>query len=1007
MKEKKSKALGPLFDWEREFIDKWKKIEESIRYVHCYKNGHLLDRVGKGPEDVLSEIQVKAWKGYASYDSQKGAFTTWVHRIARNYIVDLSRKKALNISSLDEPLYEDSGKESVADRIPQNTLPHADVLDMRARKDYILHVIDHMKPKYATLLHARYFEELKYNEIAKKFNLPLGTVKVRLNRAREDFKKLFQEDQIQFFNSNTQQFNKQNKLTTMETKTAVINEADRAYKMLIDKVYRKVLEPLKLEGFTLNDGFKIANEDQLKAWCGYKQGQKVEVVFSGNFQFMTGAFKTCLQEIYRKQPQEPAPVFQGEKIILKFTIPSVKTKHNSPRFDFEENRDLLERVFLLEQGGETLSFVSIYRLDRDKEAYRLELFTRGLQIFMSLENAMTKYSIKFERIDMSEKYRIFYMDEEEIETLNAIMDEQLPRETKKSVSDEVAHDDVLERTSTASVLHDKNELGQDQDVSLYVKNFLKEIQEYDLESDGKKICARIVEMAKESGFDLTTTGPVPDNQEGVKVLYFSNNQQALAFYNAFKQYLQLDSPSDGRKTKKSVIIKSFVINKGIAEAIDIPATPDIAEAKPQDQAEERREDASVVVTDRYAKRFLDAVSSLDPDEDNRKISMQMKKFMRATGYGEIKQGANLTRRKGVKFFYLQTPEEAQAFYSAFKDYIDLEPPKEGNKSVLLISYRISNPEEEQELNQESKESLREQALPIIDSGQEKTSDTEDQKLPSPTEILDSSGTSGEESSEGLQNTEPVAKAEKQEAVVEVTKKDDSPHEYEHSLSEESHSGKESSSSEKDTEDWPLPSLPRPLLSTTRKIQASTQKEEGDKKRSLFSMLLRKVFSRPEEASTFSELEKMCQKHFRLYELFTIEALDFTSGRLLEDHKALQVIHPKTPKAWLGQNIMASLSLPLYPIQLFKKDFGALSVSPEVKDLPCLVAVFASGDEAWLEVYSMSDREIVSPLEHWAEIQDFEIDDLFQKRRPHKEIIEWLIQYEKYLTEYIKMPILDF
>jgi len=46
-------------------------------------------------------------------------------------------------------------------------------------------IVDQLKPKYKQLVELRYFEEMSYEEIADELNLPLGTVKAQLFRARE------------------------------------------------------------------------------------------------------------------------------------------------------------------------------------------------------------------------------------------------------------------------------------------------------------------------------------------------------------------------------------------------------------------------------------------------------------------------------------------------------------------------------------------------------------------------------------------------------------------------------------------------------------------------------------------------------------------------------------------------------------------------------------------------------------------------------------------------------
>ena len=56
------------------------------------------------------------------------------------------------------------------------------------RKQKVKHmheIVEKLKPRYRVLVELRYFDELSYEEIAEKLELPLGTVKAQLFRARE------------------------------------------------------------------------------------------------------------------------------------------------------------------------------------------------------------------------------------------------------------------------------------------------------------------------------------------------------------------------------------------------------------------------------------------------------------------------------------------------------------------------------------------------------------------------------------------------------------------------------------------------------------------------------------------------------------------------------------------------------------------------------------------------------------------------------------------------------
>ncbi len=142
-------------------------------------------------DDLTMQAFTKAFKSLDNYDNSY-AFSTWLFRIASNNAIDHLRKKRLSTTSLDAGLYDDDGENGAA---VSTTLvdSHADPEQamLRGQRSIIMReVINTLDDKYKELIHLYYFDELKYEEISKQLNLPLGTVKVRLRRAKDFLAKL-------------------------------------------------------------------------------------------------------------------------------------------------------------------------------------------------------------------------------------------------------------------------------------------------------------------------------------------------------------------------------------------------------------------------------------------------------------------------------------------------------------------------------------------------------------------------------------------------------------------------------------------------------------------------------------------------------------------------------------------------------------------------------------------------------------------------------------------------
>lgn len=133
-------------------------------------------------EDLTIEAFGKAFNRLHQY-SPSYAFSTWLFKIASNNAIDYIRKKRVKITSMNNAYINEDG-ESIGldvdsgDKDPEEVKIHAEKVDLMRV------IVTRLKPRYRDLIDKRYFQELSYEEIAEEMNLPLGTVKAQLFRAR-------------------------------------------------------------------------------------------------------------------------------------------------------------------------------------------------------------------------------------------------------------------------------------------------------------------------------------------------------------------------------------------------------------------------------------------------------------------------------------------------------------------------------------------------------------------------------------------------------------------------------------------------------------------------------------------------------------------------------------------------------------------------------------------------------------------------------------------------------
>ena len=132
-------------------------------------------------EDLTIATFSKAFDKLDSYDDSF-AFSTWIQTIASNNLIDFFRKKNQKTISIDQQKEdEDSNNIDVVD----NNLDPENYLIRKQKNKHITGMVHRLKPHYRELIILRYLDEMSYGEISKKLNMPLGSVKAKLFRARD------------------------------------------------------------------------------------------------------------------------------------------------------------------------------------------------------------------------------------------------------------------------------------------------------------------------------------------------------------------------------------------------------------------------------------------------------------------------------------------------------------------------------------------------------------------------------------------------------------------------------------------------------------------------------------------------------------------------------------------------------------------------------------------------------------------------------------------------------
>jgi RNA polymerase sigma-70 factor (ECF subfamily) len=130
--------------------------------------------------DLVQETFLRAYGALASF-RQDASFLTWLYKIASNLCIDqLRSRKARSALSLDVELEE--GREPAADS--RNCSPE-ELAIRDSVQDVVQRAISNLPEKYRVVVVMRHLQDMSVEEIANVLEMPTGTVKTHLFRARE------------------------------------------------------------------------------------------------------------------------------------------------------------------------------------------------------------------------------------------------------------------------------------------------------------------------------------------------------------------------------------------------------------------------------------------------------------------------------------------------------------------------------------------------------------------------------------------------------------------------------------------------------------------------------------------------------------------------------------------------------------------------------------------------------------------------------------------------------
>ncbi len=173
-----------LIDVARETGDQRAYAELMARYRKpLYHTMLKMVKNSDDAEDLTLEAFAKAFRGLDKFKKEY-TFSTWLFRIATNNCIDFIRRKRLETMSISTSFKDEVGDDVSMEIRDSSPDPQENAIKSQKIEAMQL-LVSKLPPKYQRLVDLRYFKEMSYEEISEKINIPLGTVKAQLHRAKE------------------------------------------------------------------------------------------------------------------------------------------------------------------------------------------------------------------------------------------------------------------------------------------------------------------------------------------------------------------------------------------------------------------------------------------------------------------------------------------------------------------------------------------------------------------------------------------------------------------------------------------------------------------------------------------------------------------------------------------------------------------------------------------------------------------------------------------------------
>ena len=149
-------------------LDEWLRRD----YATAYRTACLVLRNPHDAEDAVQEAFLDVWKTAARYDRARSSVRSWICLLTHRRAVDLARREARRRLA-----------DGTAHELPEDSYSAEEAVVLRFDRRRVVAALHTLNDRNRELLELSYYGGLSQSELARRFDMPLGTVKSRMFQA--------------------------------------------------------------------------------------------------------------------------------------------------------------------------------------------------------------------------------------------------------------------------------------------------------------------------------------------------------------------------------------------------------------------------------------------------------------------------------------------------------------------------------------------------------------------------------------------------------------------------------------------------------------------------------------------------------------------------------------------------------------------------------------------------------------------------------------------------------